>query len=110
MHTPIPTPIELDKPRAIAFTQRAQYRMGSLERPAALGDLRNPKKSYAALCAWLWACLTPAHVADFPGPEDVAEHVNNENVVRLMEALATAAKASNPPEKNGHGSTPGRSR
>ena len=78
--TPPATPaasfaVALDRERRIAFTPRARYRMGTLDAPFSLGGLADPHKSYAALVAWLWACLVPADAADFPTPEDLADHV-----------------------------------
>ena len=99
-------PVELDAPRAIAFTQLACYRMGTLEpRPFTLGDLTDRRRSYAALVAWLWACLTAEHHGVFPSPESLAPHVTNARVGPLMKALRDAVDAAFPPEKNGDGST-----
>lgn len=104
---PTPTLVMLDKERAIAYTQRALFRMGTLDRPFALGELTKKARSYSALVAWLWACLTPEHAIDFPSPEHLAEQVTNERIETLLRSLLAAIEAAFPTEKNGDGSTPG---
>lgn len=82
--------------------------MGSLEKPFEFEDLSKPRKSYAALVAWLWACLVPADAADFPAPEDLAAHVPTEAEPcrKLAAALADAVNKGTDSEKNGNSSTP----
>ncbi len=102
-------PVTLDRTRHICFTQRALFRMGSLEKPFEFDDMQKPRKSYAALVAWLWACLTPADAADFASPEDVAMHVPTDRDVcqKLASSLADAINAGATSAKNAEGSTPG---
>lgn len=110
---PSPTTVTLDRSRQIAFTQRALFRMGSLATPFEFGDLQKPGKSYAALVAWLWACLVPADATDFPAPEDLAMHVPAKRDVcrQLAIALAEAVNAgtAESESKNAPGSTHGTS-
>ena len=105
MHTVV---IKLDRERSIAFSQRALFRMGSLPSPFEFSDLQKPRKSYAALVAWLWACLVPVDAADFATPEDLANHVpiDREACGRLVSALADAINGG-AVTKNGNSSTPG---
>jgi hypothetical protein len=109
MNRPPHFTVRLDRDREIAFTQRALFRMGTLPAPFEFEDLRKPRKSYAALVAWLWACLSPGDAADLPTPEDVAEHVpaEREACERLARAVVDAINASVP--KKAPGSTPGSS-
>ena len=106
--TAAPVTITLDKPRQIAFTQRALFRMGSLPAPFEFDDLQKPRKSYAALVAWLWACLTPTDAADFPSPEDLAVHVppERDRCRDLAASLADAINAGTQTAKNAPSSTP----
>lgn len=100
--------VTLDRERHIAFSQRALFRMGTLPSPFDFDDMQRPRKSYAALVAWLWACLVPADAADFASPEDLAAHVAPERDVcrKLAGALADAVN-SGAHEKKASGSTPG---
>jgi len=108
MTTATAIPIQLDRTRHLQFTQRALFRMGSLPAPFEFEDLSKPRKSYAALVAWLWACLSPADAADFPGPEDLAALIapDREKCRLLAGSLADAINAGTRPEKNEHSSTP----
>lgn len=103
--------VTLDRERQIVFTQRALFRMGSLSAPFEFDDLQKPRKSYAALVAWLWACLSPADAPDFASPEDLSMHVPAKGDVcrKLAASLADAINAGATAEKNGHSSTPGTS-
>lgn len=104
--------VTLDRERHIAFTQRAIFRMGTLPAPFEFADLQRPRKSYAALVAWLWACLVPDDAADFPTPEDLALHIKPERKVcrELTSQLADAINAGAPKVKNADSSTTGTSR
>lgn len=109
MPTPSTFKVQLDRERSIAFTQRARFRMGTLPAPFEFGDLSKPRKAYAALIAWTWACLVPEDAADFPTPEDLAEYIPAEAdaVRRVGKALADAINAATAEPKNASGSTPG---
>jgi len=111
MPTPVTFKVQLDRERSIAFTQRALFRMGTLPAPFEFGDLSKPRKAYAALVAWTWACLVPEDAADFPSPEDLAGHipVKSEVVRQIGNALADAVNAATAEPKNASGSTPGSS-
>lgn len=67
--------VNLDRPRAIKWTHRADARLGSLERPPLLRDLahKNPRKAFYALLAFVWASLEDS--SDFPDPESLAQHL-----------------------------------
>ena len=102
-----PTPITLDRVRLIAYTNRTQYRLACLPQPFAFEDLQKPKKSYGALCAWLWACLVPADAVDFATPEELSVHVppNLAALNQFARLLCDAINAAGDTEKNGKGST-----
>ena len=97
--------VTLDRERTLSFTNLARYRMATLPQPFELRDLTNRKKSYGALVAWLWACLTEEAHADFPSPEKLAEHITEERAVAAVTALGRAIEEAAP--KNASGSTPG---
>ena len=102
--------IVLDKERRIAFTQRTLFRMGSLDKPFEFDDLQKPRKSYAALVAWIWACLVPEDAADFATPEDLSVHIPADRSIcqKLASAFADAVNAG-AATKNDQSSTPGTS-
>lgn len=62
----------LDKERTLIYNNRAEYRMGTLERPFAVQDLRVKRRAWAALVAWVWACLSERDALDLTTPEAVA--------------------------------------
>jgi len=68
-----PILINLDRPRAIRWTHRADARLGSLERPVVLRDVvsKNPSRAFYALLCYVWAALVDRH--EFAQPEDIAE-------------------------------------
>jgi hypothetical protein len=103
-----PVTVALDKPRQLAFTQRALFRMGSLATPFEFDDIHKPRKSYAALVAWLWACLVPSDAADFASPEDLAVHVplDRTRCLELAGGLADAINNGATSSKNAPSSTP----
>ena len=103
--------VKLDRERSIEFSQGALYRMGTLPAPFEFDDLARPRKSYAALVAWTWACLVPDDAADFPSPEKLAAHIplDREFCQQLSGKLADAINAATKEEKNGHSSTLGTS-
>lgn len=100
--------VSLDRDRHVAFTQRALFRMGTLPAPFEFGDLSKPRKSYAALVAWTWACLVPEDAADFQSPEDLAAHIpaKSDVCLKLASTLADAINAGTGEPKNAGGSTP----
>lgn len=87
-----------DKTRVIRFDNRARMRMGSLDRPFDVYDLSKPKKSFGALCAWLWACLVDRHGIETP--EDVADLVTPENQAGLLDTLIETIKLGLPKDPN----------
>lgn len=92
-----PVTVKLDKDRTIVYDNRAEFRMGSLDRPFDLRDLRNRKKAWAALVAWIWACLSEADAADFPAPERVAVYLEGEEMVSAaFDALLQTYNAAQP--------------
>lgn len=97
--------ITLDKERSITYDNRADYRMGSLDRPFTLQDLRNKKRSWAALVAWIWACLDEKDAQDFASPEAVSYFLQDANSVgACFEAfLDTYNAGSVEPPKNAEG-------
>lgn len=73
--------VMLDAERTIRYDNRAEFRMGSLERPFSVLDLRNKRRSWAALVAWVWACLSERDAVDFASPEAMAAVMRDEKVV-----------------------------
>ena len=76
------------KVHRVRFDNRARYRMASLDRPYDLTDLGNPKKAFGALCAWLWACMYEKH--GYETPEDLSEHITNDNTAEVGRLLTDA--------------------
>ena len=67
--------VNLDRPRSLRWSHRADMRLGSLERPPLLSDLahKNARKGFYALCVFVWAALeTRDGMAD---PEEVAQYI-----------------------------------
>lgn len=69
--------------RTITYDNRAEFRMGSLDRPFSVADLRARRRSWAALVAWVWACLSESDAVDFPSPEALAPHLRRDDAVDL---------------------------
>lgn len=78
--------IKLDRARPIVWGDVAQYRLGTLPRPPGFGDLRNPRKCYAAMIGLLWAALADG-AEDFADPESLVQHF------RTKEACAAGVQA-----------------
>lgn len=77
-----PVKVTLDCERTITYDTRAEFRMGSLDRPFSVSDLNNKRRSWAALVAWTWACLAEQDSADFPTPESLATAMQDEAVIK----------------------------
>lgn len=87
--------VKLDEPRPIRWTFGAQARLGSLARPPELSDLARPRKSYSALCAFVWASLVQKN-HPFESPEDVAEFITTvDQKDAATSAFLDAFKAGN---------------
>lgn len=97
--------VVLDKERSITYDNRADFRMGSLDRPFTLADLRIRKRSWAALVAWVWACLDPRDAQDFAAPEDLSYLIKDEATLAVAFAafLETYNAGSDDPPKNDKG-------
>lgn len=98
--------VTLDQVRRLEFTGLARYRLGSLERTFDFDDLKDRRRGFAALVAWVWACLVPEDAKAFPTPEALAPHITIANQADVMQALFKAIAAAGENEKNGRGSTP----
>lgn len=100
-----PVTVTLDKERTITYNNRAEYRMGSLDRPFEVNDLRKGRKRWAALVAWTWACLVEKDTLDFPSPEDLAPHMETqETITKAFEAFIISFNAAQSTEaKNSQG-------
>ncbi len=97
------TTVMLDKPRRIRYSNRALCRHQTLEKPLSLAELGKPKHNFAALCQWLWACQIEDDA--LATPEDVAEVIDRERILDILQTLVDAITADNKP-KNAEGSTP----
>lgn len=100
-----PVKVVLDCERTITYDNRAEFRMGSLDRPFTVGDLSNKRRSWAALVAWTWACLCDDDAAEFPTPESLAAAMQDPEVIRrvLGAFVETYTAATPPPSKNAAG-------
>lgn len=69
-----PIIVQLDKPRAIRWTNRADARLGMLDRPPELRDIfsKNPRKGLYVLSACIWAALVDRDITDW---EVIADHL-----------------------------------
>lgn len=94
MAAPKPITVSLDRPRVIAWSNRADYRLSSLPNPPNWLDLKNPAKSYATLLGYIWAMLVD-HPEDFRSPEDLAEHVPLDKISDNIKALCAAISQGN---------------
>jgi hypothetical protein len=116
-----PILVTLDRPREVRWTNRAQARNSSLERPAAFTDLAKPRRRFYALCAILWAALAERN-HPFAEPEDLAEYLSTEAqqlaaldvIKRLIEDASpkkdqppSASSTSGPAPSSSAGSAPG---
>jgi hypothetical protein len=97
------TTVMLDKPRRIRYSNRALCRHQTLDKPLALSELSKPKRNFATLCQWLWACQTEDDALE--SPEALADVIDREKIGELIEALVDAITAETKP-KNAEGSTP----
>lgn len=66
-----------DRPYELKWNDRAEARLGSLDRPPVIADLahRNGRKAFYALCAFLWASITERGHR-FAEPEDLAQYLS----------------------------------
>ena len=88
--------VMLDRERTICYNKRAEYRMGTLDKPFDVFDFQKTRRSYAALVAWLWASLSERDALDFPTPEALAPHVNEENLHKCFVAFVETWSAVQP--------------
>jgi hypothetical protein len=94
--TPPTFTVELDRPRQVAWTNRALVRYSAVARPRA-GALYE-------IAARLWAALVDRD-HPFEAPEDLGDYLQTSEQVRAIgDALIAARKAS---EKKAPCSTPG---
>lgn len=100
-----PVKVTLDCERTVTFDNRAEFRMGSLDRPFTVSDLNNKRRSWAALVAWTWACLSEEDAADFPTPESLAPAIQDEAAIKSAFAafVETYTAALPPASKNAAG-------
>lgn len=96
--------VTLDRRRAIAWSNRARYRLGTIKPVPSLEDLNDVRTSYSALVGFLWAMLAD-RPEEFATPEALAEHVAPERLAEYVEALANAINAAGDSPKNANGST-----
>lgn len=88
----------------IRYSNRATYRVGSLERPLPLSALSDKRRASAVVIQWIWACLEEEGLAKFPTPEHVGDAVRTDQLQTLLDALQQAVELSQP--KNASSSTP----
>lgn len=91
--------VQLDRPRAIAWTLAAQARLDSLPRFARAGG-------FYQLCALVWAMLVDRD-HPFEEPEDLAQHLAQRATAHAAgQAILQAQRAATDREKNAGSSTP----
>lgn len=95
----------LDCERSMTYDTRAEFRMGSLDRPFGVGDLSNRRRSWAALVAWTWACLCDDDAAEFQTPESLAAVMQSPDAIKSAFAafIETYTAALPPSAKNSDG-------
>lgn len=105
--TPKPVTLKIDEERTLTlvYNNRAEFRMGSLDRPFTVQDLRVKKKAWAALVAWVWACLSEKDAQEFSSPEQVAPLLEEDKIIgeAFARFLETFNGASVPEPKNASG-------
>lgn len=90
----------------LRYSNRARYRIGTLDRPLLLSDINKPKRGFAALAQWLWACLHGDSAKHFETPDDLAAALKDDQVQAAIDALGQAIALSVPSAKNADSSTP----
>lgn len=100
------TKVVLDRPWRIRFSNRALYRIQTLDRPLDLTDVFKPKRTMAALSQWLWACMDEEN--PFDTPEKVADVIDVRRINEIVEALVQCVNLGQPKKdaKNVVSSTP----
>lgn len=100
------TKVVLDKPWRIRFSNRALYRIQTLDKPFDLPDIYKPKRTLAALSQWIWACLDEEN--PFETPDQVAEVIDLNRVQEIVAALIQCVQLGQPKKnaKNADSSTP----
>jgi hypothetical protein len=94
--------VTLDIERTLTFDNRAEFRMGSLDRPFAISDLNNRKRSWAAVVAWTWACLSKKDARDFKEPEDLVDILQDaDKALAVAKAIIESWEAAQPPKTKG---------
>lgn len=83
----------------ITYDRRAECRMGSLKRPLPVSALNNPDHAFAALCSWIWACMTDKDDKKYPSPDAVALSLNEELIQPNFDAFYSTWSAVQPPKE-----------
>lgn len=101
---PVTAMVPLDRSRAISWSNRARYRLGTLAQPPQFTHLNDAARAYTALCAYLWAMLAD-RPEDFITPEALAEHVDPEKLGDYIKAIGETLGVGADSPKNALGST-----
>lgn len=90
-------PIEVEiggKMLRLRFARRAQYRLQGIPHNTDFRGLRHPKRFFATLVNWLWACAIDC---PFEIPEELAEAMTpgegEKSVTALMECIKASTNA-----------------
>lgn len=87
-----------DRVFLLKWTDRAEARLSSLDRPPTFADLRRPKRCYYAMCAIIWASIVErGH--PYLEPEDLAESLKTqEQIAMATNAIGMMLEEAYPPD------------
>lgn len=98
-----PIKVQLDRPREVRWTKRAEARNASLPHPVRFAGLARGRNRLYVLCAIIWSALVDRD-HEFEAPEDIAEFFSTEQ--QQLDGLAAITRMIEEafPEKKSPGS------
>lgn len=95
-----PITVQLDRARAIRWTNRAAARNASLPKPVQFTALAQRRRSLYAICAIIWAALVDRD-HEFEAPEDLADYfVSEAQQLAALHAIGEMVKDAFPEKKS----------
>lgn len=95
-----PITVQLDRARAIRWTNRAAARNASLSKPVQFSALAQRRRSLYAICAIIWAALIDRD-HEFEVPEDLADFfVSEDQQLAALQAIGAMIKEAFPEKKS----------